>query len=329
MTRRPLLIVADDLTGACDAAGAVVAVGGPVTVHLAPARPAGSGAPHGSPLVVVDLDSRAAPAAAAVERTVDAVTGAAGDVYLKIDSTLRGHVVDTVAAAAGAFRALHPGGRVVVCPAFPARGRVVRGRRVLVDGEALASRVLDELAAVPGIEVADAVTDRDLADLAAAVGDAPTLWAGSAGLAPHVAARSSSVLGPDSAPRGAESGPRTEVGSVAVVVGSNQAVSAAGAAAVAARADARVRVLVGDPRQPSFADEAADAVEASDALVVTGGYTARRLLDRLGITALQVGGEIERGIPWSVAGPLTVVTKAGGFGDAGTLGRLVDRLLSR
>jgi uncharacterized protein YgbK (DUF1537 family) len=327
VTARPLLIVADDLTGACDTAGAVVAAAGPVTVHLHDRRSAtavGLDAAAGDAAAVsaIDLDSRSAPVAQAVERTIAAVSAAPADVYVKVDSTLRGHVVPTVAAAAGAFRARHPGARVVVCPAFPARGRLVVERRLLVHGRAVASDVLDDLAALPGVDVADAASDDDLAALVAAVvrQGAPALWVGSAGLAAHV------VASVGTASTMAARLPRAHV--VAVVVGSDQAVSAAGAAALTSRADDRLRVVVGDPRRAQFVDEAVAAVSEADALVVTGGYTARRLLERLNVVELHVCGELEPGIPWAASdGPVpTIVTKAGGFGDVGTLGRLVDRL---
>jgi uncharacterized protein YgbK (DUF1537 family) len=78
-------------------------------------------------------------------------------------------------------------------------------------------------------------------------------------------------------------------------------------------------------------------------LLATGGETARRLLDRAGISALELGGELEVGIPWGVAlgraarpGLLLdpqasgaiglepcfpIISKAGAFGDSGTLVR--------
>jgi uncharacterized protein YgbK (DUF1537 family) len=321
VTSPSLLIVADDLTGACDTAGAVVAVAGPVSVHLSRRAADVARLAGGAGVIAVDLDSRSSPVAEAVERTIAAVSVASGDAYLKIDSTLRGHVVATVAAAVGAFRALHPRARVVVCPAFPARGRLVAGRRIIVDGRTLDGVALDEVAALPGVEVADAATDADLAALARNAGEVPTLWVGSAGLAPHVVA----ALVPRSAP--AADPPRARI--VTVVVGSEQPASAGGAAALDGRADTRLRVVHGDPRRPAFVDAAAAAAHGADAIVVTGGYTARRLLERLDVDRLQISGEMEPGIPWArSAGPVpTIVTKAGGFGDVHTLGRLVDRLL--
>ncbi len=67
------------------------------------------------------------------------------------------------------------------------------------------------------------------------------------------------------------------------------------------------------------------------ALVVSGGETARRVLERWGITALQLHGELERGVrvfTTSVgkALPLTVVIKDGDPGKPQTLLRCRERL---
>ncbi|MDQ1078033.1 uncharacterized protein YgbK (DUF1537 family) [Pseudoroseomonas cervicalis] len=72
-------------------------------------------------------------------------------------------------------------------------------------------------------------------------------------------------------------------------------------------------------------------------LFATGGETARALLPRLGLAGLHLAEEVEPGMPLghgigdgSVAGDvmagLPVVTKAGGFGDAGTISRALSRL---
>jgi D-threonate/D-erythronate kinase len=67
------------------------------------------------------------------------------------------------------------------------------------------------------------------------------------------------------------------------------------------------------------------------ALVVSGGETARRVLDRWGITALQLHGELERRVPVSTTViaktvPLTVITKDGDIGKPHTLLRCRERL---
>ncbi len=60
------------------------------------------------------------------------------------------------------------------------------------------------------------------------------------------------------------------------------------------------------------------------ALVASGGETARKVLDRWGVHSLQLHGELEKGVPISSAvvdasRPLTVITKAGDFGQPYTL----------
>ena len=60
-------------------------------------------------------------------------------------------------------------------------------------------------------------------------------------------------------------------------------------------------------------------------LVATGGETARAVLDTWDIARLRIAGEVEAGVPFSIAEgwqrALPVVTKAGGFGDPETLVR--------
>jgi 4-hydroxythreonine-4-phosphate dehydrogenase len=66
------------------------------------------------------------------------------------------------------------------------------------------------------------------------------------------------------------------------------------------------------------------------ALVATGGETARAVLDALGIHRLRLLGEVEPGLPFSVADswvrPLPVITKAGAFGSPHALVRCRDFL---
>jgi uncharacterized protein YgbK (DUF1537 family) len=59
-------------------------------------------------------------------------------------------------------------------------------------------------------------------------------------------------------------------------------------------------------------------------LIVTGGETARAILDRAGISGLRMQGEIEPGAPIGVSTgdvAIPVITKAGAFGDRTTLER--------
>ncbi|MCF3935479.1 4-hydroxythreonine-4-phosphate dehydrogenase PdxA [Acuticoccus sp. M5D2P5] len=116
-----LSILADDLTGAADCA---VAFARTAHVEVRLGAPDGS-APRRAGVVAYDLDTRDAPAASALsalERALAAV-GDRGVRVLKIDSTLRGHIEDGVAAMARAGGA----GPVIVNPAFPALGRTFEG----------------------------------------------------------------------------------------------------------------------------------------------------------------------------------------------------------
>ena len=65
-----------------------------------------------------------------------------------------------------------------------------------------------------------------------------------------------------------------------------------------------------------------------DGLVLTGGDTARAVLQSMGISGLVVLGHVELGIPVSRSqlSNLRVVTKAGAFGDDHSLSRAVQAL---
>ena len=73
----------------------------------------------------------------------------------------------------------------------------------------------------------------------------------------------------------------------------------------------------------SLADATATIIGDYDALVLTGGETARAVIDALGVGQMTVMGEIEPGVVLSrLPGNLPMlVTKAGAFGDSGTLVR--------
>ena len=73
----------------------------------------------------------------------------------------------------------------------------------------------------------------------------------------------------------------------------------------------------------------APAAPLAGALVVTGGETARAVCDAFGIAGIRMLAEIEPGVPLGLAHAtraLPIITKAGGFGDAGTLSRCLAHL---
>jgi uncharacterized protein YgbK (DUF1537 family) len=133
------LVVADDLTGACDTGHEFAARGYGTRVALEP-----PGDPDGTDVLVVDTDSRYAPAGAAAESVRAAVRAhRAATVYKKVDSTLRGNVASEVDAALSVVvergRASEDGGGAtgglaVVAPASPATGRVTACGYHLAEG---------------------------------------------------------------------------------------------------------------------------------------------------------------------------------------------------
>jgi 4-hydroxythreonine-4-phosphate dehydrogenase len=78
---------------------------------------------------------------------------------------------------------------------------------------------------------------------------------------------------------------------------------------------------------PALAALVSPYVTRCSGLVLTGGETARSLLDRSGVATLRLVGEVEPGIPLSVATAVTpagslclpVITKAGAFGSPQSL----------
>jgi uncharacterized protein YgbK (DUF1537 family) len=331
-----VLILADDLTGAADAAAPFALLGLRASVVLAPRAAHGRAddpapvATDSGEVVSVDVDSRAMTPTDAVAATRAAYARHAGHaadgVLVKIDSTMRGHVRATVDAVLSCLPA--PPSRVVVCPAFPALGRTVVDGTVCVDGEPVPHGVIREhfagFAAGPRLFIAAAESDEHLAALVAST-DADVLWVGSAGIARHLAARRALDRARD--PNlVAQPVARQPSATVVVVVGSRHRRTIE----QLARVPKGVRVLRIDPRDEAFLEQARPAIAAADGLVLTGGHTARAILDLLGVDRFQLGGEVETGVAWGVADvaghAVTLVTKSGGFGDTETLRRAVHFL---
>ncbi|MDU5782688.1 MAG: four-carbon acid sugar kinase family protein [Pantoea sp.] len=136
MTQRswktPVLVIADDFTGANDAGSGLAQAGARVHVLFSSETPLDSAA---ADVWVISTDSRAVSAAEAEARTEAVVRQhqafiARGWLFKKIDSTLRGNIgaeVRAALAASGKKRAL-------IVPAVPRLGRVTRRGEVQVNG---------------------------------------------------------------------------------------------------------------------------------------------------------------------------------------------------
>lgn len=343
-------IVADDLTGALDAAGAFATTDDPVAVPLG--EPAASLPAR----IAIDTDSRdldAASARARVARLFAGLTDAwDGLVFKKLDSVMRGHpVAEAVAAySAGGFD------RALLAPAFPAMGRITRGGRqhVVATGreepvgpslpealraEGVPAAMLEDAGPSPtGFLVADATEQAQLAAAVAHMARQPgrTLHVGSAGLAEALAGPARQLAVPpielaicgtahpvtrrqveSLTPRGIAVLPLLDAEGPAAT--GRPLALVAPATGLAAKAAERLLA-------PAIAGLAARLAPPKAALV-TGGWTLRALLESCEALRLDCIGLHSPGLPVSrvVGGSwdgVLVVSKSGGFGADDLLARL-------
>lgn len=225
--RRGVAVIADDLTGALDAAAPFSAHG--FWTQVIPSFALDTGAGVDADVRVFCSDTRdSVPAVAATnrERCIDSALGSSAEVLgLKIDSLLRGSIADDLRAVVSR---LNTPGPIFLAPAFPGQSRVTRNSQVLVDGvelsgtesyrqqEAPSLRGIAEQTGLPvrvvGLEelrseqfvaglrdevggrvvivAFDAEVDADLAQIVDLGVEIPVaLWVGSAGLFHHLAAQ--------------------------------------------------------------------------------------------------------------------------------------------
>ncbi len=251
-------------------------------------------------------------------------------VFKKIDSTLRGHAGVEIAAALDAFDC----DAAIVCPAFPAMGRIVSvGHLRVIDDASFSTiditsylrkqgieqcteaRCEDAAAAIASgarVVVLDAVCDEDL-DRIAAAGLATglhILWAGSAGLAAALAR----TLSPN-----ARSHPHpVSTGPLLFCLGSNHPVTVAQEVALVGRMrapmfraekttketiDSELRqgrhVVLRIPR--SISQEQLKELlprERVSAVVLSGGDTASLFCRAAGVQYIDLMDEVLPGIPY-------------------------------
>jgi uncharacterized protein YgbK (DUF1537 family) len=262
--------LADDLSGALDAAAAFHHAGRRVRIELA-----GDDwpAPAEDEVVGVTTETRnASPAAAAAAVGRALARGRAVGarlVYKKIDSTLRGPLAAEIDALAHAL----PGVRLLFCPANPAVGRTVRDGVLRVHGVPVhetefardpvcpvrESNLRRVLAGAGGtaVEPADAESEVDLAAAVARTAAAGGAWVGigSGALAKPVAALARRAAPPSErqAPAPVPPGP------VLLLCGSAHPANRVQAAHLAATRGVTTQVL---PVTPAAADSAIAAVIA-------------------------------------------------------------------
>jgi D-threonate/D-erythronate kinase len=307
------LVIADDLTGACDAAVQFAVRGRATSVLLTP-----DSATPGIAVAAVSTDSRHAEEAEvpALIAAVAAMYGAPVCVFKKIDSTLRGNPAAEIAAAMEAFAF----DAAVATPAFPAQGRLVRGGRLNPGDLDVAGALRSDVHVAPdgvgqalagGARVvsADAANDADLDCIAAAAVSSGRriLWAGSAGLAAALARCGGEV----------KEAPMPGAAAVVFCIGSEHAVTK--------KQIERLReALPGSP--VVFVNAIPPDLQA---LLLCGGETAAYVCREAGVQRIDLCGEILPGIPWGYLrggtyDGIPVVTKSGGFGAEDALIRVAE-----
>jgi uncharacterized protein YgbK (DUF1537 family) len=314
------VLIADDLTGACDAA-----------VHFAGAEVLIDRETQAARVVAISTESRdLAPAEIRRAWAMAAAQFSAEHIFQKIDSTLRGNTAVEIAAAMGAFGC----DAAVVCPAFPAQGRVVETGWLRIRGTPEFAPI--DVAARLQLPCRDACSDDDLDRIVA--GNFATgrriLWVGSAGLASALARR----LGGERRPQAA-----VRRGPALFCIGSDHDVTMGQEAAllakrVAVQADSRERicaalargqhVVVRIARGCGTVSELIAGAPAA-ALVLSGGDTASLVCAAAGVRRIELCDEIVSGVPRGIlrGGEFegtSVVTKSGGFGDRDALIQVAD-----
>lgn len=334
---RKLAIIADDLTGALDAAAPFARAANGVVVATEPAQ-FGAAIRSGADVVAVSTRSREISAEAARQRVARVLTEVPDNwqIFKKIDSRLKGNLAAE----------LEPFGQapLLVCPAIPELGRRVMAGQLTGDGVAVPIDIRARLelagarAAVP-----DAAT---LDDMAAAIVQAAdrVVLVGARGLAQALA----QVIG--LAP--AKPPPPPPV-PFCIAVGSHDPITLRQVAElqrerpdlVVAKAPSgifsagetpnwtAVALLQATPGPDlpaqevarNFARGAAGWLGAAHSMLLTGGATAEAILDALHISLLTVEGEVLPGMPYCQGGGKVIITKSGGFGEPGALAQLARR----
>jgi D-threonate/D-erythronate kinase len=339
-----VVLLADDLTGACDAGAAFIRCGRTVRVWFSPVVQ--FSAPENVQAFTTNSRSLSpARAARVVSRAVKTLGSHTGSLFFKkVDSACRGPVGAEVLAAHRALSAR----AVLFAPAFPSAGRVVRGGTLQIHDSAgqsseikLAnvfpitarhhianisspSDLAPALVSGKTILVCDSASQADLENLARGAQTFPgLLYAGSAGLALALAG-----LNPVSVPPALL--PATE--RALIIAGSPHPVTKLQLESLDRQRFPGIRVVkIGLTFAARLRIRSAFRSAAPRALIVTGGETALLAVHALEAHSFILQGEISPGIPWGlIQGGLAhgsvVVTKSGGFGSPGAFNEILTAL---
>ena len=299
-----LALIADDLTGACDA-GVQFAERGFATIVWLDPEPR-----EGAQLTVVTTNSRNDPPEVARRKVADACRVLGTVVFKKIDSTLYGNIVPEIEAALDACGFAE----AWLAPAYPAQGRTVHDGWLEVAGSDRRIHLPTLLGGHPRIRWFDAATQDDLGGVArqAFSSDPRPLLVGSVGLATEVARLLAVGQAVPPVQMPAE-------GDILFVIGSTNPVTLAQLEYLKSHhPEAEVTTVAGLLRPRKV-----------HALVLSGGDTALEVCRALGVVGIRLRHEILPGIPLGtlIGGPyegVAVVTKAGGFGAVDALAAILE-----
>jgi uncharacterized protein YgbK (DUF1537 family) len=340
-------IVADDLTGALDASAPFAARG--LRCHVA-TNPRGIAAAlaRGGDVVCVNTASReksASQAQAIVQHAASVLALSAPVIaFKKVDSRLKGHVAEEAAACLETF-GRH---RMIVAPAIPSQGRLVRNGQVIGNG---LDAPLDIAARFDGLEITapDIETTEDLQAVASHAWSR-VLFVGASGLGEGLARN----LGtPERQPFIQIQGP------FLLAIGSHDPITLAQVDRARSLSEMGNQITTDGSVEPNlsaltmlyqasstpaspdhasilqkFGAAIARRIREDDiaTVLLCGGETAQTILDDLGIDCVELIGEALPGIAVSRARlderELTILTKSGGFGtpdDLLLLARAADK----
>ena len=352
----PICVFADDLSGAAEVTGHLLGWAPTLRLDAGPVPPGG--------VTVVDLNTRTMTASDAARTVANALQHVPSDarVIKKIDSLLRGHIRAEVAV-------LVERGPVIVAVALPALQRRTAGGVLYLRDTPLHETdawhaepggpphtVTELFDGLTGVTICDAATDTDLDEIVAAA-DPEVQLVGTAALAAAVAR----TLPATAAPTESHCAVRTVltvVGTAAPVAQDQiRVLDPDGGATVVVDAHALLRqeadpepahhalagghavVAVGGVVETALTSAVSAALGSFIAdvqarhhpdLVLTGGETARAVIDAIGITALRPVHQIHPGAVVCVSSDgRRIVTRPGSFGDTDSLAAIVRYLIQR
>ncbi|MBD9487899.1 four-carbon acid sugar kinase family protein [Ensifer sp. ENS11] len=337
-----LAIVADDLTGALDAAAPFASRGLHTEIALTVEAIPGALSEHPQ-VISVNIGSREMDVVSAQQAT--AATLAAlppgSRLFKKIDSRLKGHIA--------AELDIIPFRSALVAPAIPDFGRMVRAGHVQGFGVDTPISIAEKLGRHAGnMTIPDIATAEEMSrSLQSAQESGVDLLIGARGLAEALARQMTG----DAKALAAE----IPEGPGLFVIGSRDPITLAQIEELRATLESRylpapngrlsdtssdgslitlVQAVDGDVAITSqevsrlLAESVFPALtQAASTLLLSGGATAQAVLDKMGIKRFRLMGECMPGLGLAFANGHCIIAKSGGFGQAGTLREIAGRML--